>query len=71
MTLKCQISTFYWMVQMTPNLTQGYSITKGIDILKIFDLDLKLKVTEPFEGQKVTFSSSLLLKIEVQSDIKK
>ena len=39
-------------------------MTKGIDILKIFDLDLKLKVTEPFEGQKVTFSSSLLLKIE-------
>ena len=39
-------------------------MTKGIDMLKIFDLDLKLKVTEPFEGQKVTFSSSLLLKIE-------
>ena len=39
-------------------------MTKIIDILKMFDLDLKIKVTEPFEGQKVTFSSSLLLQIE-------
>ena len=39
-------------------------MTKVIDMLKIFDHDLNLKVTEPFEGQKVTFSSSLLLKIE-------
>ena len=27
-------------------------MTKGIDMLNIFDLDLKFKVTEPFEGQK-------------------
>ena len=33
-------------------------MTKGIDMLKIFDLDLKLKVTEPFEGQKLTLLSS-------------
>ena len=39
-------------------------MTKAIDMLNIFDLDLELKVTEAFEGQKVTFSSSLLLKIE-------
>ena len=39
-------------------------MTKGIDILKMFDLDLKLKVTEPFEGQKVTFLSSVLMMIE-------
>ena len=39
-------------------------MTKGIDMLKIFDLDLKLKVTEAFEGQTVTFATSLFLKIE-------
>ena len=39
-------------------------MTKGIDMLNIFDLDLKLKVTEAFEGQKLTFATSLLLKIE-------
>ena len=33
-------------------------------MLNIFDLDLKLKVTEAFEGQKLTFATSLLLKIE-------
>ena len=32
----------------------------GCDMLKRFDLDLKLKVTEPFEGQKFEILSSLL-----------
>ena len=27
-------------------------MTKGIDMLNIFDLDLKFKATRPFEGQK-------------------
>ena len=31
---------------------------KGIDMLNIFYLDLKFKVTKPFEGQNVTFSST-------------
>ena len=39
-------------------------MTKATDMLEIFDLDLKLKVTEPFEGKKVTISSSLLVKVE-------
>ena len=29
-------------------------------VLKIFDLDLQLKVTEPFKGQKFAILSSLL-----------
>ena len=33
------------------------------DTPKIFDLDLKLKVTEPSEGQKITFLFSLLFMI--------
>ena len=36
----------------------------GVHSPKSFDLDLKLKVTEPFKGQKVTFLSSVLLIIE-------
>ena len=38
----------------------------GCDMLKRFDLDLKLKVTEPFEGQKFEILSSLLPDIETQ-----
>ena len=34
------------------------------DIMKTFDLDLQVKVTEPFEGENVDIVSSLLLKIE-------
>ena len=39
-------------------------MTKGIDMLNIFDLDLQLKVTEPFEEQKFEILSSLLPDIE-------
>ena len=39
-------------------------MSRGTLVPKSFDLDLELKVTDPFEGQKVAFSSSLLLKIE-------
>ena len=38
----------------------------GCDMLKRFDLDLKLKVTELFEGQKFEILSSLLPDIETQ-----
>ena len=34
------------------------------DTPKIFDLDLKLKVTETFKVQKVTFLTLLLLMVE-------
>ena len=51
-------------------------MTKAIDMLNIFDLDLELKVTEPFEGQKVTFLSSLFfadrkLRVTSQSNFSK
>ena len=36
----------------------------GCDMPKRFDLDLHLKVTEPFEGENLDNPSSLLLKIE-------
>ena len=36
----------------------------GCDMLKRFDLDLKLKVTEPFQGKKFEIPSSLLPDIE-------
>ena len=36
----------------------------GCDMLKRFDLELQLKVTEPFEGENFEILSSLLLKIE-------
>ena len=39
-------------------------MVRETDTPKIFDLDLKLKVTEPFEGQKLTFLFSLLIMIE-------
>ena len=32
------------------------------DMLKRFDLDLQLKVTEPFEGENLKILSSLLFK---------
>ena len=34
------------------------------DMLKRFDLDLQLKVTEPFKSENFEILSSLLLKIE-------
>ena len=39
-------------------------MARGFDMLKISDLDLKLKVTEPFEGQKYEILPSLLQEIE-------
>ena len=39
-------------------------MARGCDMLKIYDLDLQLKVTEPFEGQKCEIPSCLLLEIE-------
>ena len=41
-------------------------MARGCDMLKIYDLDLQLelKVTDPFEGQKVTLLTSLLFMIQ-------
>ena len=39
-------------------------MSRGTFVPKSFDLDLELKVTDPFEGQKVTFLTSLLLIVE-------
>ena len=49
---------------MSQNLTHKQFITRGFDMLKRFDLDLQLKVREPFEDKKSEILSSLLLKIE-------
>ena len=65
MTLQCQLSTFWWMVQLSLNLliTLFLARKKKKDMLRSFDLDLQLKVTETFKGQKITFLSPSLLKI--------
>ena len=39
-------------------------MARGYDVLKIYDLDLQLKVTEPFEGQTLEILSSFLSEIE-------
>ena len=59
-----QISISYWNIVVSPNLALKLFMITGCDMLKTFDLDLKLKVTQPFEGQKFEILSSLLLKIE-------
>ena len=39
-------------------------MARGCDMLKIYDLDLQLKITEPFEGQTLEILSSLLSNID-------
>ena len=48
----------------TSNLHRRWPMSRGTFVPKSFDLDLKLKVTELFEGQKFTFLSSMLLIVE-------
>ena len=60
------MSTFNFLVdgsivtKSTNNIVFGQ---KKKDMLRSFDLDLQLKVTETFKGQKITFLSPSLLKI--------
>ena len=39
-------------------------MTRETDTPKSFDLDLKLKVTEPFKGQEIKLLTFLLLMVE-------